>query len=140
MRVSKRDIKCKRLKLSKVKFTMYLLFYIEGKTKKRCSKWLEGVDINYKNEFRHKGCFFFFVTCFVSWKFKLYIYKNEFWHKGCFSLLILSVRNSNCNTSHIPNSQLKIQIIAEHTQPCRVGTAASYRVLHNHYISSTALR
>ena len=48
---------------------MYLLFYIEGKTKKRSSKWLEGVDINYKNEFRHKGCFL---------------------------LLILSVRDSNC--------------------------------------------
>ena len=45
---------------------MYLLFYIKGKTKKRGSKWLEGVDIKYKNEFRHKGCFF--VTCFVSYK------------------------------------------------------------------------
>ena len=69
---------------------MYLLFYIEGKTKKHSSKWLEGVDIKYKNEFQHKGC---------------------------FSLLVLSVRNSNCNTSHISNSQLKIQIITEHTQP-----------------------
>ena len=39
---------------------MYLLFYIKGKTKKRSSKWLEGVDINYKNEFRHKGCFLLF--------------------------------------------------------------------------------
>ena len=48
---------------------MYLLFYIEGGTKKHSSKWLEGVDIKYKNKFRHKGC---------------------------FSLLILSVRNSNC--------------------------------------------
>ena len=48
---------------------MYLLFYIEGKTKKRSSKWLEGVDINYKNEFRRKGFFL---------------------------LLVLSVRNSNC--------------------------------------------
>ena len=45
-----------------------------------------------------------------------YKYKNEFQHKGCFSLLVLSVRNLNCNTSHISNSQLKIQIIAEHTQ------------------------
>ena len=70
----------------------------------------------------------------------VYIYKNEFQHKGCFLLLILSVRNSNCNTSHIPNSHLKIQIIAEHTQPRCVGTAANYKVLHNHYISSTALR
>ena len=69
-----------------------------------------------------------------------YKYKNEFRHKGCFSLLVLSVRNSNCNTSHISNSQLKIQIIAEHTQPRCVGTAADYKVLHNHYISSTALR
>ena len=48
---------------------MYLLFYIKGKTKKRSSKWLEGVDINYRNEFRHKGCFL---------------------------LLIMSVGNSNC--------------------------------------------
>ena len=54
------------------------------------------------------------------------------WHKACFSLLVLSVRNSNCDTSHIPNSQLKIQIIAEHTQPRCVGTAADYKVLHNH--------
>ena len=68
------------------------------------------------------------------------IYKNEFRHKACFSLLVLSVRNSNCNMSHIPNSQLKIQIIAEHTQPRCVGTAANYRVLHNQHISSTALK
>ena len=34
-----------------------------------------------------------------------------------FPLLVLSVINSNCNTSHISNSQLKIQIIAQHTQP-----------------------
>ena len=61
-----------------------------------------------------------------------HIYKNEFQHKACFSLLVLSVRNSNCYTSHIPNSQLKIQIIAEYTQPQRVGTAANYKVLHNH--------
>ena len=59
-----------------------------------------------------------------------HIYKNEFWHKACFSLLVLLVKNSNCDTSHIPNSQLKIQIIAEHTQPQRVGTAANYKVLH----------
>ena len=69
---------------------MDFLFYIKGKTKKRSSKWLEGVDIKYKNEFQHKGCFL---------------------------LLVLSVKNSNCNMSHIPNSQLKIQIIAEYTQP-----------------------
>ena len=60
------------------------------------------------------------------------IYKNKFWHKACFSLLVLSDRNSNCDTSHIPNSQLKIQIIAEYTQSRRVGTAANYKVLHNH--------
>ena len=58
--------------------------------------------------------------------------RNEFRCKACFSLLVLSVRNSNCDTSHIPNSQLKIQIIAENTQPRRVGTAANYKVLHNH--------
>ena len=87
------------------------------------------VDIKYKNEFRHKGCFSLLV---LSVKSKLYRYKNEFWYKACFSLLVLSVRNSNCSTSHIPNSQLKIQIIAEHTQPRRVGTAANYKVLHNH--------
>ena len=34
--------------------------------------------------------------------------------------------------SHISNSQLKIQIIAEDTQLQRVGTAANYKVLHNH--------
>ena len=52
------------------------------------------------------------------------MYKNEFQHHACFSLLVLSVKNSNHNTHHIPNSQLKIQIIAEYTQPRRVGTAA----------------
>ena len=41
---------------------------------------------------------------------------------------------------HIPNSQLEIQIIAEYTQPRRVGTAANYKVLHNQYSSSTALK
>ena len=45
------------------------------------------------------------------------MYKNEFWHHACFSLLALSVKNSNYNTYHIPNSQLEIQIIAEYTQP-----------------------
>ena len=73
---------------------MYLLFYIEGKTKKRSSKWLEGVDIKYKNEFRHKGCFL---------------------------LLVLSVKNLNCiyiRTNfgtklvfHYLFCQLEIQII-----------------------------
>ena len=87
------------------------------------------VDIKYKNEFRHKCCFSLLV---LSVKFKMYRYKNEFWHKACFSLLVLSVRNSNCDTSHIPNSQLQIQIIAEYTQPRRVGTAANYKILHNH--------
>ena len=52
--------------------------------------------------------------------------------QSLFSLLVLAIRNSNCGTSHIPNSQLKIQIIAEHTQPRCVGTAADYKVLHNH--------
>ena len=33
---------------------------------------------------------------------------------------------------HYLFSQLKIQIIAEHTQPRCVGTAANYKVLHNH--------
>ena len=93
---------------------MCLLFCIEGKTKKRSSKWLEGVAIKYKNEFWHKACFSLLV---LSVKNSNCIYKNEFWHQACFSLLVLSVRNSNCNTSHIPNSQLKIQIIAEYTQP-----------------------
>ena len=40
--------------------------------------------------------------------------------------------------SHIPDSQLKIQIIAEHTQLQRVGTAANCKVLHN-YISAQLL-
>ena len=87
------------------------------------------VDIKYKNEFWHKGCFHYL---FYQLKSKLYRYKNEFQHKACFLLLVLSVRNSNCSTSHIPNRQLKIQIIAEHTQPRCVGTAANYKVLHNH--------
>ena len=87
------------------------------------------VDIKYKNEFWHKG---FFSLLVLSVKSKLYRYKNEFQHKACFSLLVLSVRNSNCSTSHIPNSQLKFKIIAEHTQPRRVGTVANYKVLHNH--------
>ena len=68
------------------------------------------------------------------------MYKNEFRHHTCFSLLVLSVKNSNRNTYHIPNSQLEIQIIAEYTQPQHVGTAANYKVLHNQYISSTALK
>ena len=45
------------------------------------------------------------------------MYQNEFWHHACFSLLVLSVKNSNYNTYHIPNNQLEIQIIAEYTQP-----------------------
>ena len=45
------------------------------------------------------------------------MYKNEFRHHAYFSLLVLSVKNSNYNTYHIPNSQLEIQIIAEYTQP-----------------------
>ena len=73
-----------------------------------------------------------FSSLVLSVKFKSYTYKNEFQHKACFSLLVLSVRNSNCDTSHIPSSQLKIQIIAEYTQQQRVGTAANYKVLHNH--------
>ena len=44
------------------------------------------------------------------------MYKNEFQHHACFLLLVLSVKNSNYNTYHIPNSQLEIQIIAEYTQ------------------------
>ena len=52
------------------------------------------------------------------------MYKNKFRHHTCFSLLVLSVKNSNYNTNHIPNSQLEIQIIAEYTQPQCVGTAA----------------
>ena len=36
---------------------MYLLFYIEGKTKKRSSKWLEGVDINIRTNFGTKVVF-----------------------------------------------------------------------------------
>ena len=82
------------------------------------------VDIKYKNEFWHKCCFSLLV---LSVKSKLYRYRNEFRHKACFSLLVLLVKNSNCDTSHIPNSQLQIQIIAKHTQPRCVGTAANYK-------------
>ena len=42
------------------------------------------VDIKYKNEFRHKGCFSLLV---LSVKSKLYRYKNEFQHKACFCYL-----------------------------------------------------
>ena len=41
--------------------------------------------------------------------------------------------------SHIPNSQLKIQIIAEYTQLRCVGTAANYKVLHNHITAQLLL-
>ena len=68
------------------------------------------------------------------------MYKTEFRHHACFLLLVLPVRNSNCNMYHIPNSQLEIQIIAEYTQPRCVDTAANYKVLRNQYISSTALK
>ena len=57
-----------------------------------------------------------------------------------FRYLFCQLKNSNCNTYHIPNSQLEIQIIAEYTQPRCVGTAANYKVLHNQDISSTALK
>ena len=86
------------------------------------------VDIKYKNEFWHKGCFHYL---FYQLKSKLYRYKNEFWHKACFSLLVLSVRNSNCSTSHIPTRQLKFKLL-QNTLPHCVGTAANYKVLHNH--------
>ena len=42
--------------------------------------------------------------------------------------------------SHIPNRQLQIQIVAEYTQPRRVGTAANYKVLHNHISAQLLLR
>ena len=66
------------------------------------------VDIKYKNEFWHKGCFHYL---FYQLKSKLYRYKNEFRHKACFSLLVLSFRNSNCSTSYIPNRQLKFKLL-----------------------------
>ena len=72
------------------------------------------VDIKYKNEFWHKGCFSLLV---LSVKSKLYRYKNEFRHKACFSLLVLSFRNSNCSTSHIPNRQLKFKLL-QNTHSC----------------------
>ena len=52
--------------------------------------------------------------------------------QSLFFALVFSVRNSNYSTSYHLNWQLKIQIIAEHTQPQHVGTAANYKVLHNH--------
>ena len=71
------------------------------------------VDIKYKNEFRHKGCFHYL---FQQLKFQLYRYRNEFRHKACFLLLVLSVRNSNHSTTYFPKLTVKIQIIAKHTQ------------------------
>ena len=81
------------------------------------------VDIKYKNKFWHKCCFSVLV---LSVKSKLYRYKNEFWHKACFRYLFCQLE------IQIPIRQLKIQIIAEYTQPQSVGTAANYKVLHNH--------
>ena len=57
-----------------------------------------------------------------------------------FRYLFCHLKNSNYNTYNIPNSQLETQIIGEYTQLRRVGTAANYKVLHNQYISSTALK
>ena len=60
------------------------------------------------------------------------MYKNEFQHHACFSLLVLSVKIQIVIHIIFQNSQLEIQIIAEYTQLQRVGTAANYKVLHNH--------
>ena len=42
------------------------------------------VDIKYKNELWHKGCFHYL---FYQLKSQLYRYKNEFWHKACLLYL-----------------------------------------------------
>ena len=54
------------------------------------------VDIKYKREFWHKGCFSLLV---LSVKSKLYRYKNEFRHKACFSLLVLQCVNVTSDSS-----------------------------------------
>ena len=54
MQVSERlegvDIKCKRLNLAKYRSKSTYYFISKVKPKKRSSKWLEGVDIKYKNQ------------------------------------------------------------------------------------------
>ena len=47
----------------------------------------------------------------------MYRNRNEFWHEACFSYLL-------CRLEIQIIVSVKIQIIAEHTQPRRVGTAA----------------
>ena len=47
----------------------------------------------------------------------MYRNQNEFWHKACFLYLL-------CRLEIQIIVSVKIQIIAEHTQPRRVGTAA----------------
>ena len=77
--------------------------------------------------------------------------RTNFGTKVVFRYLFCQLKNSNCIYIRMNFStklvffrylfcQLKIQIITEYTQPQHVGTAANYKVLHNQYISSTALK
>ena len=69
----------------------------------------------YKNEFRHHACFSLLV---LSVKNSNCIYiRTNFGTTLVFHYLFCQLKNSNCNKYHIPNSQLEIQIIAEYTQP-----------------------
>ena len=72
------------------------------------------VDIKYKNEFRHKCCF---SLLFYQLNINCIDVRTNFGTKLVFRYLFCQSENSNCSTSHVPNSQLKIQIIAEYTQP-----------------------
>ena len=58
------------------------------------------------------------------------MYKNEFRDHACFLLLVLSVKIQI--VIHIIFQIVRNSIIAEYTQLRRVGTAANYKVLHNH--------
>ena len=82
------------------------------------------VDIKYKNEFWHKGCF---IACFNSYNSDCIDIGINFGMKLVFWLKIQIIIHTI-----FPKLTVKIQIIAEHTQSRRVGTAANYKVLHNH--------
>ena len=82
------------------------------------------VDIKYKNEFWHKGCF---IACFNSYNSNCIDIGTNFGMKLAFRLKIQIITHTI-----FPKLTVKIQIIAEHTQSWRVGTAANYKVLHNH--------
>ena len=87
------------------------------------------VDIKYKNEFWHKGCF---ITCFNSYNSNCIDIGTNFSTKLVFRYLFCRLEIQIIVHPIFPELTVKIRIIAEHTQSRRVGTAANYKVLHNH--------